>query len=82
MALPLMHASLGWLALARPALDPLLGRCSIVTSSFALAPPERRRGVARAGWHPEAPADILAERFARGEIDAAEYRARLNVLGQ
>ena len=25
---------------------------------------------------------ILAERFARGEIDAAEYSARLEVLGQ
>jgi putative membrane protein len=34
---------------------------------------------------PPAPADdprrILAERYARGEIDEAEYRQRLNVLG-
>ena len=28
------------------------------------------------------PAAILAERFARGEIDAAEYRARLEVVGK
>ncbi len=27
------------------------------------------------------PQEILAERFARGEIDAEEYRARLEVLG-
>ena len=26
--------------------------------------------------------EILAERFARGEIDASEYRSRLEVLGR
>ena len=43
----------------------------------------------RAGYPPEPPAtpsgppgaeEILAERFARGEIDADEYRERLDVL--
>lgn len=29
---------------------------------------------------PEAPKDILARRFARGEIDEAEYRRRLDAL--
>ncbi|GAB3273554.1 hypothetical protein GCM10027449_11090 [Sinomonas notoginsengisoli] len=28
------------------------------------------------------PEDVLAERFARGEIDEAEYRSRLDVLRQ
>jgi len=33
------------------------------------------------GWHgPGGPEHLLAERFARGEIDADEYRERLRVL--
>jgi putative membrane protein len=44
--------------------------------------------IARAMIRPEAgggerqrdPKEILQERFARGEIDEAEYRSRLNVL--
>ena len=51
----------------------------------------------QAGWVPPPPTvppgqhapqpgvraeDVLAERFARGEIDEAEYRARLDVLRQ
>jgi putative membrane protein len=39
--------------------------------------PWRRRG----GRRPSAQ-EILAERFARGEIDAAEYTDRRNVLSQ
>ena len=31
---------------------------------------------------PRDPKDILNERFAKGEIDAAEYRERLDVLNQ
>ena len=33
-------------------------------------------------WHDPSrdPKDVLAERFARGEIDAEEYRERLSVL--
>ncbi|WP_454385834.1 SHOCT domain-containing protein [Streptomyces sp. JNUCC 63] len=32
-------------------------------------------------WHPT-PEQLLAERFARGEIDEDEYRRRLDVLRQ
>jgi putative membrane protein len=39
--------------------------------------PWRRRYGRRPSAH-----EILAERFARGEIDAAEYNARREVLGQ
>ncbi|GAA3232535.1 hypothetical protein GCM10017691_27200 [Pseudonocardia petroleophila] len=38
---------------------------------------DRRDRVASA---PQTPERVLAERFARGEIDAAEYRERLEVL--
>ncbi|MDS1272323.1 SHOCT domain-containing protein [Lipingzhangella sp. LS1_29] len=31
-------------------------------------------------WHPSTPDQALAERFARGEIDEAEYLQRLEVL--
>jgi putative membrane protein len=49
---------------------------ALIVIVLRFAPWPRRRGRrvdARA---------ILAERFARGEIDAAEYTARLEVLGQ
>jgi putative membrane protein len=31
-------------------------------------------------WYGSGPEQLLAERFARGEIDESEYRARLDVL--
>jgi putative membrane protein len=38
-------------------------------------------GGAAYGWHPNSGAEaVLAERFARGEIDETDYRARLEVL--
>ena len=80
MALPLMHAGWGgW-----PWLAPLwiLFWVALIVTVFTLL--RRERGVV---WPAEdrasrTPADILAERFARGEIDAAEYRERLKVIGQ
>ena len=81
MALPLMHEAWGgwpwlsplWILFWMPARD----------SSFALVCWRRGAWCGRAeDGHPRAPAEILAERFARGEIDAAEYRARLNILRQ
>jgi putative membrane protein len=79
MALPLMHAAWGgW-----PWLAPLwiLFWVALIVTVFTLL----RRSGAWCGPQRMAsrtPADILAERFARGEIDAAEYRERLNVIGQ
>lgn len=46
--------------------------------TFAWRGPWRRRG---APWHDaSSPQTVLGERYARGEIDEAEYRARLAVL--
>ncbi|GAA4347882.1 SHOCT domain-containing protein [Angustibacter luteus] len=40
----------------------------------------RRRGYGP-GWSPAGSAEaVLAERYARGEVDESEYRARLEVL--
>ena len=40
----------------------------------------RRRGYGP-GWSPSGSAEaVLAERYARGEVDETEYRARLEVL--
>lgn len=36
----------------------------------------------RSDGHAAGPAQLLAERFARGEIDEDEYRRRLQVLGE
>jgi putative membrane protein len=41
-----------------------------------------RASCARRGSMEHRAGDILAERFARGEIDADEYRSRLEILGQ
>jgi putative membrane protein len=79
MTFPLLHEAWGgwpWLA----PLWILFWVVLIVTVITLL----RRRGGAWCG--PSAatatPAQILAERFARGEIDAAEYRSRLDVIGR
>lgn len=45
---------------------------SLVGTRPGAAPPERDR--------PATPEEILAERFARGEIDDADYRLRLDTL--
>jgi putative membrane protein len=47
------------------------------TLAFALL---RRSGRGPLGRGPGSPAAVLGERFARGEIDAEEYRARMEVL--
>ena len=41
-----------------------------------------RSGGARTDPAPEDPVAILKRRFAQGEIDEAEYRARLKTLGR
>jgi putative membrane protein len=49
---------------------------AVIVAVVRLAPWRRRRD-----RRPTA-SEILAERFARGEIDAAEYAARRDVLGR
>lgn len=39
-------------------------------------------GPGRAPGHRPSPSDVLAGRFARGDIDEQEYRARLEVLDE
>ena len=80
-AMPLMHETLGCLAVARTALDLSLDR------RHRHRDPPGRCGVAAGGaGRGSAPVaglqEILADRFARGEIDATEYRARLDTLRQ
>ena len=76
---PLMHATWG----AWPWIAPLwiLFWIAVIATVFRLF---FRRGGGRwcgPGYRPGRGAnDILAERFARGEIDAAEYRSRLETL--
>ena len=41
---------------------------------------DARSSVSRRQRHPVDPEQLLAERFARGEIDEVEYAQRLNVL--
>ena len=79
-ALPLMHESWG----AWPWIAPLWILLWIVVIATVI-----RLFARRGGWWcgPRAaatrgPQEILADRFARGEIDATEYRARLDTLRQ
>jgi putative membrane protein len=78
MTLPLMHAAGAW-----PYLAPLWIFFWILVIFLAFRFFFRRRG----GWcgpgrGGRGPDEILAERFARGEIDATEYRSRLDTLRQ
>ena len=79
-ALPLMHETWG----AWPWIAPLWILLWIVVIVTVIRLVSRRGGV----WcGPRAdvsrgPQEILADRFARGEIEASEYRARLDTLGQ
>ncbi|PNI09713.1 hypothetical protein CXX84_05605 [Arthrobacter sp. AFG7.2] len=50
---------------------------AIVVFARSMGPGGRRRGNSGAGGAAE---DLLAERFARGEIDETEYTARLAAL--
>ncbi|WP_049570536.1 hypothetical protein [Streptomyces sp. SBT349] len=58
-------------------LFPLIWAAILFTAFWLL-----RRTVWRGGRGPgrETPADLLGRRFAAGEIEADEYRARLSVL--
>ena len=80
-AVPLMHESWG----AWPWLAPLWILLWIVVIVTVIRLLSRRGGGAwcgpRAGTA-RGPQEILADRFARGEIDASEYRARLDTLRQ
>jgi putative membrane protein len=78
MTLPLMHAAGAW-----PYLAPLWIFSWILVIFLAFRFFFGRRG----GWcgpgrGGRGPDEILAERFARGEIDATEYRSRLDTLRQ
>ena len=78
--MPLMHEP-GAAGPGSPHSGSCSGSWSIVTVLRLVA----RRGGAWCGPRVGAgrgPQEILAERFARGEIDAAEYRARLDTLRQ
>jgi putative membrane protein len=79
-AVPLMHESWG----AWPWLAPLWILVWIVVIVTVIRLVTRRGGVwcgPRVGSG-RGPEEILADRFARGEIDATEYRARLDALRQ
>ena len=79
-AVPLLHEAWGWWPWLAPVWI-LLWIVVIVTVIRLVA----RRGGAWCGPRTAGgrnPDDILAERFARGEIDATEYRARLDALRQ
>ena len=56
----------------------------VIALFFAVGARRRRQYWAEGGWGPQRGVSgargVLAERFARGEIDEAEYRARLEVL--
>jgi putative membrane protein len=69
-----LHAADGWHWWFAPFW--LLFWATLVVVVVRLAPWRRRRD-GRVDAR-----SVLAERFARGEIDAAEYRERLEVLGQ
>ena len=79
-ALPLMHETWGGWPWFAP-LWILLWVVVIATAIHLLA----RRGGSWCGprsGRGRGPQEILADRFARGEIDASEYRARLDALRQ
>ena len=52
--------------------------CCVTAVVMALI--EARTGSVRQRRHPADPEQVLAERFARGEIDESEYAQRLSVL--
>jgi putative membrane protein len=56
----------------------------VIALFFTIGARRRRQYWSEGGWGPQRGASgargVLAERFARGEIDEAEYRARLEVL--
>ncbi len=75
--LPLMHAAGAW-----PWLAPLwLLFWLLVVGTFVHVLVWRRGAWSRCGRGQTA-TEVLAERFARGEIDAAEFRSRRETLGQ
>ena len=79
-AMPLMHETWGgW-----PWLAPLWILLWIVVIATVIRLLARRGGggVGRGSGAGRGPQEILADRFARGEIDASEYRARLDTLRQ
>ena len=79
-ALPLMHETWG----AWPWIAPLWILLWIVVIVTVIRLVSRRGGVwcGPRGDVSRGPQEILADRFARGEIDASEYRARLDTLRQ
>ena len=70
----LLHAAAGWHWWFAPFW--IVVWIAVIWVVLRLAPWRRRRDGR------EDARSVLADRFARGEIDAAEYRARLEVLGQ
>ena len=80
-AVPVFHETWG----AWPLLAPLWILLWIVVIATVIRVVSRRRGGLWCGpprVSGPAGAQTLAERFARGEIDEAEYRSRLDVLRQ
>jgi putative membrane protein len=81
--MPLMHETWG----AWPWIAPFWILFWILLVAFLVRFVFWRRGAwCSGGGGPrrtmQGPDEILAERFARGEIDATEYRSRLDVLRQ
>jgi putative membrane protein len=81
MSVPVMHETWG----AWPLLAPLWILLWIVVIATAIRFLARRRGGAWCGPRRDqgpTATEVLAGRFAQGEIDVAEYRARIDVLRQ
>ena len=76
--MPLMHESWG----AWPWIAPFWILFWVFFVFLAVRFVFWRRGPWGPRYATRAPEEILAERFARGEIDASEYRARLDTLRQ
>lgn len=69
---PMGFGWLDWIFITIVILVFLAGLTAVVLTLTRRTPPQQH--------HPHTPLDILAERFARGEIDEQEYRTRREVI--
>ena len=79
--MPLMHETWGGWPWIAPFWILFWVACSSAVFAVRLLAPRRLVRAAQDGIAGRR-TEILAERFARGEIDAAEYRSRLDALRQ
>ena len=76
------HMGRGWGFMLFGSLMMILVIAAIIAIVFVVVRWIGGQGQARAPHGPGMPLDILKERFARGEIDAAEFEERRRVLGE